>query len=239
MTASVSPTPGRPEKENVRAMFDAIAPRYDLLNRVLSMRVDVAWRNAAVRALRIEPGARVLDLATGTGDLLLGALNAGASNSAGADLSRGMLRLAGPKLARGGFTPSRVAQADAEALPFASASFDGISIAFGIRNVGDRPRALREMHRVLKPGAPVVVLEFHEPEGPFGRAFRFYFSKILPRVGAFVSGNAGAYAYLPASISRFVTPDEFRNLMTGAGFARVSSTRLSFGIAWLHVGARP
>ena len=127
-----APTPGRPEKENVRAMFDAIAPRYDVLNRVLSARVDVAWRKKAVRALGVRPGDGVLDLATGTGDLLLEELGAGAVRSVGADLSFGMLRLVRPKFASAGYRDSRVCQGDAERLPFADACFDGASIAFGM-----------------------------------------------------------------------------------------------------------
>lgn len=232
---SPAPTPGRPEKENVREMFDAIAPRYDLLNRVLSARVDVAWRRQAVKALQAKQGDRILDLATGTGDLLLEALSAGASSSVGADLSFGMLRLVQPKLLRQGHKNARVCQGDAERLPFATASFDGASIAFGIRNVLDRLQGVREMRRVVKPGRSVVVLEFHETTGIMGTIFRLYFNHILPQIGAMVSSRA-AYSYLPRSVANFETPEAFSTLMRQAGLVEVESRPLSFGIAWLHVG---
>ena len=230
-----APTPGRPEKENVRAMFDAIAPRYDLLNRVLSARVDVAWRKKAVRALGVRPGDCVLDLATGTGDLLLEELTAGGTKSVGADLSFGMLRLVRPKFAGAGYRDSRVCQGDAERLPFAAARFDGASIAFGIRNVLDRAQGVREMRRVVKPGRRVVVLEFHETTGVIGTIFRFYFNHILPRIGALVSSRA-AYSYLPKSVANFESPDGFNALMRAAGLKDVKSQPLTFGIAWLHAG---
>lgn len=229
------PTPGRPEKENVRAMFDAIAPRYDLLNRVLSARVDVAWRRRAVRALEVRPGDRVLDLATGTGDLLLEELRAGAARSVGADLSFGMLRLVRPKFAAAGRADARVCQGDAERLPFADGCFDGASIAFGIRNVLDRAQGVREMRRVVRPGGKVVVLEFHETTGVVGTIFRFYFNHVLPRIGGLVSSRA-AYSYLPKSVANFESPEGFAALMREAGLHEVRSHPLTFGIAWLHVG---
>lgn len=232
---SATPTPGKPEKQNVQAMFDAIAPRYDLLNRVLSARVDVAWRRQAVRALEVRQGDRVLDLATGTGDLLLEELNAGAVRSVGADLSFGMLRLVRPKLARAEKAAARVCQGDAERLPFGDARFDGASIAFGIRNVLDRAQGVREMRRVVKPGRRVVVLEFHETTGVIGTIFRVYFNHILPRIGALVSSRE-AYSYLPKSVANFETPEGFGALMRAAGLKDVTSRPLTFGIAWLHVG---
>lgn len=230
-----APTPGRPEKENVRVMFDAIAPRYDLLNRVLSARVDVAWRREAVNALELKAGGRILDLATGTGDLLLEALSSGAVSSVGGDLSFGMLRLVQPKLSKRGHPHSRVCQGDAERLPFADACFDGASIAFGIRNVLDRAQGLREMRRVVKTGGRVVVLEFHETTGLMGTIFRLYFNHILPQIGALVSSRA-AYSYLPKSVANFETPAAFNTLMKQAGLAEVESRALTFGIAWLHRG---
>jgi len=232
---TTAPTPGRPEKDNVRAMFDLIAPRYDLLNRVLSARVDVAWRRQAVKALELRSGDRVLDLATGTADLLVEELKAGARGSVGADLSFGMLRLAGPKVALAGGPGARVCQGDAERLPFPDASFDGASIAFGIRNVLDRAQGLREMTRVVRAGRRVVVLEFHETTGVAGRIFRVYFNHILPRIGALVSSRE-AYSYLPKSVANFETPEGFATLMRKAGLTEVTSKALTFGIAWLHTG---
>ena len=216
-------------------MFDAIAPRYDVLNRVLSARVDVAWRRQAVRALEVRPGDRVLDLATGTGDLLLEELTTGASRSVGADLSFGMLRLVRPKFMGAGFHDARVCQGDAERLPFKDARFDGASISFGIRNVLDRAQGVREMRRVVKPGRRVVVLEFHETKGLVGRIFRLYFNHVLPQIGALVSSRE-AYSYLPKSVANFETPEGFADLMRAAGLKNVASRPLTFGIAWLHVG---
>lgn len=230
-----TPTPGRPEKERVRAMFDAIAPRYDVLNRVLSARVDVAWRRKAVRALEVKRGDIILDLATGTGDLLLEELEAGAVRSVGADLSFGMLRLVRPKFAASGHHAARVCQGDAERLPFGDARFDGVSIAFGIRNVTDRAQGLREMRRVVKAGGRVVVLEFHETTGLIGTIFRLYFNHILPQIGALVSSRE-AYSYLPRSVANFETPQRFGVLMRDAGLKDVTSQPLTAGIAWLHVG---
>jgi len=216
-------------------MFDAIAPRYDLLNRVLSARVDVAWRRKAVAALGLRPGDCVLDLATGTGDLLAEELKAGAIRSVGADLSLGMLRLAGPKVANLGRGGARVVQGDAERLPFGDARFDGASIAFGIRNVLDRVQGVREMRRVVKPGGRVVVLEFHDTTGVIGTIFRLYFNHVLPKIGALVSDRE-AYSYLPRSVANFETPGGFADLMREAGLREVVSRPLTFGIAWLHVG---
>jgi demethylmenaquinone methyltransferase/2-methoxy-6-polyprenyl-1,4-benzoquinol methylase len=230
-----APTPGRPEKENVRAMFDAIAPRYDVLNRVLSARVDVAWRRRAVRALEVRQGDRLLDLATGTGDLLLEELGAGALRSVGADLSFGMLKLVRPKFSGEGYADARVCQGDAERLPFADACFDGASIAFGIRNVSDRAQGLREMRRVVKAGRRVVVLEFHETRGVTGTIFRLYFNHVLPQIGALVSSRE-AYSYLPKSVANFESPEAFGDLMRAAGLMDVTSRPLTFGIAWLHSG---
>ena len=230
-----APTPGRPEKEHVRAMFDAIAPRYDLLNRVLSLRVDVGWRLQAVRALQVKSGDCVLDLATGTGDLLLEELRSGAVRSVGADISLGMLRLARPKFTSAGHPAARVCQGDAERLPFGDARFDGASIAFGIRNVLDRAQGLREMRRVVRPGGRVVVLEFHEATGAVGTIFRLYFNHILPKIGALVSSRE-AYSYLPKSVANFETPAGFAELMRQAGLNGVTSQPLTFGIAWLHAG---
>ncbi len=231
-----APTPGRPEKDNVRAMFDAIAPRYDLLNRVLSARVDVAWRRKAVRALEVKPGDRILDLATGTGDLLLEELSAGAASSVGADLSLGMLRLVRPKFAASGTTRLGSARAMPSVLPFGDACFDGASIAFGIRNVldrapgraGDAPRG----QAGRAGGGPRVP---RDDRASSARSSVFYFNHILPQIGALVSSRA-AYSYLPKSVANFETPEGFGALMRKAGLNDVKSQPLTFGIAWLHVG---
>jgi demethylmenaquinone methyltransferase/2-methoxy-6-polyprenyl-1,4-benzoquinol methylase len=233
-----TPVPGRPDQAAVRSMFDRIAPRYDLLNRVLSAGIDVRWRRAAVDLLQLPRAARVLDLCTGTADLLVEALRRDAdSRGVGVDLSSGMLVRGARKLrerrldARGGLVGG-----DAERLPLRDAWFDGALVAFGIRNVSDNPRALREARRVLKPGGRLVVLEFSMPRGLRGRVYRFYFRRVLPLVGRVVSGDTSAYTYLPASVAAFPEPAEFGALLVQAGFKDVRWRALTGGIAHLYQG---
>jgi demethylmenaquinone methyltransferase/2-methoxy-6-polyprenyl-1,4-benzoquinol methylase len=232
------PTPGAPEKAAVRSMFDRIAPRYDLLNRLLSAGTDVRWRRAAVDFLDRKGPARVLDVCSGTADLLVEALGRDATSTGlGVDLSRAMLERGRGKLAaRGMAARGGLVSGDAERLPVRSGVFDGALVAFGIRNVGDAGAALREMHRALRPGGRVVVLEFSMPPGLLGSLYRFYFGTILPRIGGVVSGDAGAYRYLPASVARFPGPESFAGLMRASGFADVAWRPLTAGIAHLYRG---
>ena len=233
-----APTPGSPEKAAVRSMFDRIAPRYDLLNRLLSGGVDTRWRRRAVDALGLEGATRLLDLCTGTADLLIDALGRdGARRGVGIDLSSEMLVRGGRKLARRGMAGrSGLACGDGECLPLASAAFDGALVSFGIRNVGRPEQALLELHRVLRPGGRLVILEFSMPAGLLGAIYRFYFGKVLPRIGGMVSGDPAAYAYLPASVARFPTPASFAALLTSAGFEKVSVQPLTAGIAYIYRG---
>jgi demethylmenaquinone methyltransferase/2-methoxy-6-polyprenyl-1,4-benzoquinol methylase len=235
-----TPTPGAPEKAAVRSMFDRIAPRYDLLNRVLSAGTDVRWRRRAVRFLDPGPDARVLDLCTGTADLLIEALVRGGGRSGvGLDLSPRMLKRGAEKLARRGLdSRSALVVGDVETLPLRESLFDGALVAFGIRNVGEPVRAMREVRRVLRPGGRFVVLEFSMPGGPLGAAYRLYFRRVLPRLGGLVSGDGSAYAYLPASVVRFPSPREFASLMEEAGFTDVGWRLLTGGIACLHRGTK-
>jgi demethylmenaquinone methyltransferase/2-methoxy-6-polyprenyl-1,4-benzoquinol methylase len=219
-------------------MFDRIAPRYDLLNRVLSGGTDVRWRRRAVDFLEIPPPCRVLDLCTGTADLLIEALRRDPRNTGlGVDLSLGMLARGAAKLARGGYARrGALAAADGESLPVRDARFDGALVAFGIRNVADPVAAMREVRRALRPGGHFVVLEFSMPGGVFGMAYRLYFRSVLPPPGL-VSGD-GSRRYLPASVARFPTPEAFSALMAQAGFDSVRWRMLTGGIACLHRGEK-
>jgi len=233
-----SPTPGAPEKAAIRTMFDRIAPRYDLLNRVLSAGIDVRWRRRCIDAA--GQATRVLDVCSGTGDLLIEFLGRDpARRGAGIDLSTGMLVRGAEKLRRHGFAGrAQMACGDAERLPAAAGAVDAVTVAFGIRNVGEPLAALREMYRVLRPGGRALVLEFSMPEGTLGAAYRLYFTHVLPRIGGLVSGDPGAYAYLPASVARFARPAEFGSLMREAGFDRVAWHPLTGGIAHLYIGEK-
>ncbi len=221
-------------------MFDRIAPRYDLLNRLLSFRRDVAWRRAVIRALPARDNQRVLDLATGTADVLLAVCRerGRVKRAVGLDKSGGMLALGKRKAERAG-TAADFVHGDAEALSFADSSFDAITIAFGIRNVPNVAAALREMRRTLRPGGRALVLEFSTPSNPvFRRLYFLYFRHILPRIGALVSGDAQAYRYLNESAEAFPHGEAFLELMRAAGFSTVSARPLTFGIATLYQGDR-
>jgi demethylmenaquinone methyltransferase/2-methoxy-6-polyprenyl-1,4-benzoquinol methylase len=235
-SAPLAPTPGAPETAAVRAMFDRIAPRYDLLNRLLSAGTDVRWRRAAVDALALSAPARVLDLCTGTADLLIEVLKRDDRHrGVGLDLSHAMLARGWPKLARHRLAGrAALVSGDAEHLPLPNHCFDAALVAFGIRNVGDAPAALREVRRVLRPGGVFVVLEFALPAGVLGALYRFYFGRVLPLVGGLLSGSPGAYAYLPASVAKFPAPEAFGAWLEQAGFVRVTRRRLTGGIAYIH-----
>lgn len=220
------------------AMFDRIARRYDLLNRVLSLGMDGRWRRKAAAALALPARARVLDLACGTGDLSLAILRRHPDATVtGVDPSRAMLDLAKGKAARRGCQLA-LEVGVAEELPFADAAFDGVSIAFGLRNVPDRERALREMARVTRPGGRVVVLELGEPRGRLlGPIARFHIHRVVPRLGALLSG-AREYRYLERSIAAFPPPEEVADMMTRAGLAPREPQPLAFGACHLFTAER-
>ena len=224
----------------VRAMFGEIAPRYDLLNRLLSGGVDQRWRRLAVRLATEKAPRRILDVATGTGDVALLLKRARPeAEVVGGDFTPQMLELARAKAERAG-VDVRFVEADALALPFADASFDAITVAFGFRNFADYGRGLAEFQRVLAPGGRAVILEFPPPpKGFLGRAYRFYFWRLLPWIGGVISGKPEAYRYLPSSVERFPEPERLAEMMRAAGFAEVRWRRLTGGIAAVHVGDKP
>ncbi|UQN07706.1 bifunctional demethylmenaquinone methyltransferase/2-methoxy-6-polyprenyl-1,4-benzoquinol methylase UbiE [Deinococcus sp. QL22] len=244
MTAppSMPPVGDKQDKgRDVQAMFASIAPRYDLLNRVLSLGIDRSWRREATReALALTgpngTGARVLDVATGTADFALELKTAAPEAEViGSDFVPEMLAIGRDK-AKSRQIDIVLEEGDALHLPYPDASFDVVTCAFGFRNFADYARGLAEFHRVLSPGGRLVILEFPPPRpGLFGSIFRFYFRHILPRIGALVSGNAGAYTYLPESVLAFPDPERLAGLMRATGF-RTRFKLLSFGIAAIHVG---
>lgn len=222
-------------------MFDRIAHRYDLLNRVLSLGIDQRWRRRTVRALELEAGpARVLDLATGTADLALLLARRADIRVVGLDPAQRMLAVGAEKLRDAGAADRvRLVAGDAETLPFPDATFDGVTIAFGIRNVPDRPRALREMRRVTRPGGRIAVLELSEPDdGLIGRLARFHVHTLVPWIGGLLSG-AREYGYLQRSIAAFPPAERFAELMERAGLERVRVRRMTLGVCHLYVAERP
>jgi len=233
-----------PDPVLVRGMFGRIAGRYDLLNRVLSLGIDQRWRRAAVRAageLPGEPprdlrGAVAVDVCCGTGDLAL-ALGAEGARVLGVDFTPQMLRRAVAKAGRG---DGRFVEGDALRLPVADGAADVATIAFGLRNVADRRAGLAELGRVVRPGGRVLVLEFSQPRGRlFGALYRFYFTRVLPRIGGGVSGDGGAYRYLPDTVLAWPSPDDLRREMEASGLVGCGWRALTGGIAVLSWGDVP
>jgi demethylmenaquinone methyltransferase/2-methoxy-6-polyprenyl-1,4-benzoquinol methylase len=223
--------------ENVRSMFTRIARRYDLMNALMTGGRHHAWRRMTAATLREAPPGPVLDLATGTGDLALAIRGVRPTAPViGADFSEGMLREAATKLARRGAHVPLLA-ADALALPFPDRTFAAVTSAFLLRNLADVGRGLAEMRRVTRPGGLVVTLEITRPRIPgWDGVFGFYFHRIVPAVGGIVAGDRAAYAYLPDSVDRFVSPQGLAELMRRIGLVDVHYRRLGIGTIALHVG---
>ena len=242
--------------EAVRDMFTSIAPRYDLLNHVLSMNIDRVWWNRTARvfsAVLHRPGAQVLDLCCGTGDMTFalhrrlttpksakaalvgGPMNGAPTQIFGADFSHAMLVRAEQKSAGRNI---RWVEADALNLPFPADQFQLVTSAFGFRNLANYDRGLAEIYRVLAPQGEMGILDFGEPRGLIGKLYRVYFRRVLPSIGTLISGVNGPYAYLPASVLRFPSPDEMLRRMRAAGFREVTWTPYTFGIAGLYRGKK-
>jgi demethylmenaquinone methyltransferase/2-methoxy-6-polyprenyl-1,4-benzoquinol methylase len=226
----------RKRGERVSRMFDRIAPTYDLLNHLLSANLDLAWRRETARRLRLAGTERCLDACTGTGDLAAALLAAGAGEVVGSDFAPAMLDRARAKLG----DRARLVVADTTRLPFADAEFDVATVGFGVRNLEDLDAGLSELHRVLRPGGRLAVLEFSRPRNPLVRAvYYLYFLLVLPLVGNLVSGGAeNAYAYLPRSVLAFPDPERLSDRLRTAGFETVEALPIALGIAHLHVATK-
>jgi demethylmenaquinone methyltransferase / 2-methoxy-6-polyprenyl-1,4-benzoquinol methylase len=233
----VSKSPAR-----IAGMFDAIAGRYDLLNHLLSAGIDRRWRTRAIRSLQLTGGERVLDLCTGTGDLAIAAVRAqpSAARVVGVDFSGAMLRVGAQKL-RSARLAGRIAmvQGDATRIPLGDQSVDAVTLGFGIRNVENMDAACAELWRVMRPRGRLAILEFAVPTVPvFGAVYGWYVNRVLPRIGRALSRNNAAYAYLPASISAFATPDEFVKILRRAGFVEIVPVQLMLGSVILYTASR-
>lgn len=229
-----------PTRHDVWKMFNRIAPRYDLLNRLLSLRQDVAWRRKMARYLPDRPGLKLLDLATGTGDQILFLISQSdqIESAVGIDLAEEMLARGRQKVsAKGLETVIELKHGDATRIPFSDQQFDVITISFGIRNVVDVPQSLRDMYRVLKPGGRALILEFSLPaNGLFRKLYLFYFRRILPLIGGLISGDMAAYRYLNQTVESFPYGRDFCDLMRDAGFVNVAFEPLTFSIAAIYRG---
>jgi len=241
MTEPRGARPPDKSPERISAMFDAIAKRYDLLNHVLSVGLDVRWRARAIRDAQLASDARVLDLCTGTADFAIAAVHA-APNAriVGVDFAGAMLRVGLEKLrARGLERRISLIRGDATRIPVGDGWADAATIGFGIRNVAEPEAALRELARVIKPGGRLVILEFGEPIIPGIRAmYNWYFRVVLPRLGRLVSKHQSAYSYLPASVGTFPPPAAFAATISSHGFREVRPVSLTLGIVYLYVATR-
>jgi demethylmenaquinone methyltransferase/2-methoxy-6-polyprenyl-1,4-benzoquinol methylase len=242
------------KKEGIRRLFNNIAGEYDKLNHILSPNIDKRWRKKAVRQIAdTQEALKVLDVACGNGDFTIEiARKVGpGSTVTGIDLSEGMLEVARKKcdtVAQKQKTNKRknrqltdidLVQGDCEAMPYEDDTFDRIGVGFGVRNFENLPKGLSEMFRVLKKDGKLVILELSIPSNPIIRWFyKLYFLKILPAVGGWISGNRGAYEYLPASVLQFPAPEKFMQMMTDAGFSEVQHKSFTFGICRMYIGKK-
>ena len=234
-------SPDGSKKEQVAEMFNAISPKYDALNRILSVGIDQSWRRKTVREIRATGATQILDVATGTADLAL-ALADGIPGSkvVGVDISAGMLDVGRQKVrARRKDDRVRLDLGDGEQLPYGDGEFGAVTVAFGVRNFENLEKGLADMHRVLQPGGTLAVLEFSQPTlWPFRPLYLFYFKNILPRIGRLISKDASAYTYLPDSVQAFPYGAAFEAKLREAGFRTVRTRPLTLGIASLYVAVK-
>lgn len=223
------------KKSQVEDMFDNIAPKYDLLNHVLSMKIDVLWRNTLVKMMKKDQPQEVLDVATGTGDLAITIEKGTGAKVIGLDLSQQMLNVGVIKIKKLKLDGKiSMQKGDAENLPFEDNRFDAVSVAFGVRNFENLTKGLAELRRVVKDNKSVYILEFSKVEGVLGPFYMFYFKNILPAIGRLVSKDNRAYTYLPDSVNAFPFGEKMKQILLDTGFKKVEYKKLSLGIATIY-----
>ncbi|WP_299211621.1 bifunctional demethylmenaquinone methyltransferase/2-methoxy-6-polyprenyl-1,4-benzoquinol methylase UbiE [uncultured Dokdonia sp.] len=242
MTKKVTPytTSDQSKKEQVEQMFDTISGKYDGLNRVISFGIDVKWRKKVIKLVTETKPESILDIATGTGDLIINFADSGASKLVGLDISEGMLSIGRTKIkAKGLEDRIEMIQADSEAMPFENDSFDAITVAFGVRNFETLEKGLREIYRVLKPGGIFVILETSVPtKTPFKQGYKFHSNVILPTVGRLFSKDKEAYSYLSKSASVFPFGEALNNILRKIGFTNVKDQPQTFGVATIYTASK-
>lgn len=227
------------KKSQVEDMFDNIAPKYDLLNHVLSMKIDVLWRETLVKWMNKDQPQLVLDVATGTGDLAIAVHKGTKANIVGLDLSQQMLNVGIEKVKKQNLQNSiSMMKGDAENLPFEDNKFDAVSVAFGVRNFENLTKGLAELRRVVKEGKSVYILEFSKVEGFLAPFYMFYFKNILPMIGRLVSKDHRAYTYLPDSVNAFPYGEKMKQILLDTGFKSVEYKKLSLGIATIYKASK-
>lgn len=228
------------KKQQVEQMFDNIAPKYDFLNHFLSLGIDKRWRKKAIRLLSAYPHDLILDVATGTGDFAIAATHLNPSKITGFDLSANMIDIGRQKIEKLGLQGAiSFIKGDSENMPFPDASYNAITVGFGVRNFENLGNGLREFYRVLKNDGVAVILEFSKPRYfPMKQLYTFYFLNILPWLGRKISNDPSAYSYLPESVMAFPDDQEFLNILKATGFRLVSQKRLTFGIATIYLAQK-
>jgi demethylmenaquinone methyltransferase/2-methoxy-6-polyprenyl-1,4-benzoquinol methylase len=228
------------KKEQVAKMFNNISKRYDLLNHLLSLGIDIVWRKQAIKKLKEDKPKILLDVATGTGDFAIEALALAPEKVIGIDISEGMLEHGRIKMRRKGLDDKiELLSGDSEHIPFEDNKFDAITVGYGVRNFEDLEAGLREMYRVLKPGGKVVILEFSRPRKfPFKQIYNFYFKHILPLIGRVIAKDRSAYTYLPESVQYFPDGQDFLNILEQTGFNNTQWDPLTFGISSIYTGRK-
>ena len=229
-----------PKKEQVAEMFNNISPKYDLLNHVLSLGIDIIWRKKAIKYLQKDAPKLILDIATGTGDFAIEALALNPDKIIGVDISEGMLSEGRKKMVKRGLQEKiEMLMGDSEGLLFEDNKFDAVIVSFGVRNFENLEKGLADMYRVLKPGGKTVILEFSKPKSfPMKQAYGFYSHVILPQIGKIVSKDNSAYTYLPESVEAFPDGENFLNVLKKVGFHSTLCKPLTFGISSIYVGQK-